>query len=254
MPKAACWPAPTRSEREAFLAYVAEHRAPRIAAHWEFMLEPLVPDHSEREGALRYRQIEYYRMPMMAYLAVDEPRALTRSDFIRLGLVTGAGDDNLPFGEQHLADFEQRHCYDRFWSDSGAAPRTRYLCCGHALVVVGDARAEFYRCRERGVLAQFRHQHFMLFLIAHVQKAALLMFSDRLVDALKRLDIADPESVKQLQARDPQRLRDLSALHAPLLVPRGVGAGAGARAVPACAPRSSASIRCMPRSRSACTT
>ena len=73
------------------------------------------------------------------------------------------------------------------------------MCCGHALVVVGDARAEFYRCRDRGVLAQFRHQHFMLFLIAHVQKASLLMFSDRLVDALKRLDVTDPESVKQFK-------------------------------------------------------
>ena len=185
--------------RDAYLAHVGEHRAPRIAAHWEFMLRPLVPDHSELEGALRYRQIEYYRMPLMAYLAVDDPRALGRSDFIRLGLVTGAGDNELPFGEQHLADFEQRHCYDRFWSDVGAAPRTRYMCCGHALVVVGDARAEFYRCRDRGVLAQFRHQHFMLFLIAHVQKAALLMFSDRLVDALKRLEITDPESVKQFK-------------------------------------------------------
>jgi len=185
--------------RDACLAFVGEHRAPRIAAHWEFMLKPLVPDHSELEGALRYRQIEYYRMPLMAYLAVDEPRALSRIDFIRLGLVTGAGENDLPYGEQHLADFEQRHCYDRFWSDSGAAPRTRYMCNGHALVVVGDARAEFYRCRDRGVLAQFRHQHFMLFLIAHVQKAALLMFSDRLVDALKRLDIADPESVRRFK-------------------------------------------------------
>ena len=185
--------------RDSFLAFVGEHRAPRIAAHWEYLLRPLVPDHSELEGALRYRQIEYYRMPLMAYLAVDEPRALSRSDFIRLGLVTGAGESELPYGEQHLADFEQRHCYDRFWSDAGPAPRTRYLCSGHALVVVGDARAEFYRCRDRGVLAQFRHQHFMLFLIAHVQKAALLMFSDRLVDALKRLDIGDPESVKRFK-------------------------------------------------------
>lgn len=185
--------------REVYMAHVSEHRAPRIAAHWEFLLRPLAPDHSELDGALRYRQIEYYRMPLMAYLAVDEPAALTRGDFVRLGLVTDAGDDELPYAAQHLADFEQRHCYDRFWSDSGAAPRTRYLCCGHALVVVGDARAEFFRCGERGVLAQFRHQHFMLFLIAHFQKAALLIFSDRLVDALKRLDVADAESVKQFK-------------------------------------------------------
>ncbi len=192
-------------QREAFLAHVSEHRAPRISAHWAFLLEPLVADHSESHGPLRYRQIEYYRMPMMAYLALDDPCALTRSDFIRLGLVTGTGggehdsDAALPFAEQHLADFEQRYCYDRFWAGTGPAPHTRYLCCGYALVVIGDARSPFYACGERGVLAQFRHQHFLMFMIAHFQKAALLMFSDRLVEALKRLNVNKPDSVKRFK-------------------------------------------------------
>ena len=197
-------------QRDAFLAHVAEHRAPRIAAHWAFMLKPLVSDHSDAPGALRFRQIEYYRMPLMGYLALDDPRALSRNDFIRLGLVTGAGGgDNagqhdssaLPYAADHLADFEQRFCYDRFWANAGAAPNTRYLCSGHALIVVGDARAEYYGCRDRGVLAQFRHQHFLLFLIAHFQKAALLMSSDRLVEALKDLDVGDAASVRRFKRR-----------------------------------------------------
>ena len=190
-------------DREAFLEHVAEHRAPRIAAHWACMMEPLVSDHSGRPGALRFRQIEYHRMPTMAFLALDDPRALTRNDFVRLGLLsaapTGDNDALLPFAEPQLAEFEARHCYDRFWSDAGAAPNTRYLCSGHSLVVVGDARAPFYNCAERGVLAQFRHQHFLLFLIAHFQKAALLMFSDRLAEALKHLDIADPDSIRRFK-------------------------------------------------------
>ncbi len=188
-------------DKEGFLAHVCEHRAPRIAAHWAFLLEPLVSDHSQGKGALRFRQIEYYRMPLMAYLALDDPRALSRSDFVRLGLVTGARDSDatLPFAEEHLADFEQRYCYDRFWADAGVAPNTRYLCNGHALVVIGDARSQFYMCRDRGVLAQFRHQHFMLFLIAHFQKAALLMFSDRLVEALQALDVGDAPSVRRFK-------------------------------------------------------
>jgi len=190
-------------DRDSFLAHVAEHRAPRISAHWAFMLEPLVSDHSGRAGALRFRQIEYHRMPTMAWLALDDPRALARNDFVRLGLLTAAaaGDNDalLPFAESQLTDFEQRHCYDRFWSDAGAAPNTRYLCSGHSLVVVGDARAAFYNCAERGVLAQFRHQHFLLFLIAHFQKAALLMFSDRLSEALKHLDIANPDSIRRFK-------------------------------------------------------
>lgn len=191
-------------ERDAFLAHVAEHRAPRVAAHWEFVLAPLVNHHSARPGALRFRQIEYYRMPMMAYLAVDDPRRLTRNDFVRLGLVVGGeaaghGNANLPYAEQHLADFEQRFCYDRFWSETGAAPNTRYLCSGHALVVVGDARSEFYACAKRGVLAQFRHQHFLLFLIAHFQKATLLMASDQLAEALMALDLTRPASIKRFK-------------------------------------------------------
>lgn len=187
-------------ERDTFLQHVATHRAPRIAAHWAYVMRPLVAEHTDEPGPLRYRQIEYYRMPMMAYLALSDPRKLTRADFVRLGLVTGASEGQiLPYGEQHLADFEATYCYDRFWADTGAAPNTRYLCNGHALIVVGDARSEFFGCRDRGVLAQFRHQHFLLFLIAHFQKASLLMFSDQLVEALKRLDIRDTESIKRFK-------------------------------------------------------
>jgi hypothetical protein len=194
-------------ERDAYLAHVAEHRAPRIASHWEYVLAPLVNHHSARAGALRFRQIEYYRMPMMAYVAVDDPAALSRNDFVRLGLVTGAGaaaqgaERGLPYAGAHLADFEQRYCYDRFWSEAGAAPRTRYLCSGLSLVVVGDARNAFYRCRDRGVLAQFRHQHFLLFLIAHFQKATLLMVSDQLAEALMAMDLRDAESIKRFKRR-----------------------------------------------------
>ncbi|MFM2112988.1 MAG: hypothetical protein RLZZ271_1648, partial [Pseudomonadota bacterium] len=189
------------SQRELFLDHVSQHRAPRIASHWDWLLHPLVSDHSDQTGALRYRQIEYYRMPLMGYIAVDNPQSLSRADFVRLGLVTGASvdDDELPFSSSHLADFEQRHCYDRFWKPHGAAPYTRYICSGHAMVVVGDAQSRFFTCADRGVLAQFRHQHFLLFLIAHFQKAALLMFSDRLAEALERLDITDADSVRRFK-------------------------------------------------------
>jgi len=196
--------------RDLFLSHVSEHRAPRIASHWAFMLQPLVSDHSDEPGALRYRQIEYYRMPVMGFLALKNPQRLSRTDFIRLGLVTGAAQSqtseasttnggDLPYSEHHLSDFEKRFCYDRFWSAGGAAPHTRYLSSGHSLIVVGAAGSEFFMCRDRGVLAQFRHQHFLLFLIAHFQKASLLMFSDRLVEALKQLYIQDAASVRRFK-------------------------------------------------------
>jgi hypothetical protein len=186
------------NERERYLAFVCEHRTPRIGSHWAFLLKPLLPEHVDVKGLIRYRQLEYYRMPVMGYLAVDDPRALTRADFIRLGLVTGAGDD-MPYSETHLGDFETRYCYDRFWCAVGRAPQTRYLSCGHALIVVGDAHSSYFLNAEAGVVGQFRHQHFLLFLIAHFQKAALLMFSDRLAEELKRLDIGDPNRVRRFK-------------------------------------------------------
>ena len=190
-------------DRASFLEFVCVHRSPRIADHWAWLLAPLMPDQApgcEAPGVLRFRQVEYHRMPIMAWLALDDPRALTRKDFVRLGLVTDAGlPDQLPFADRHVADFEARFCYDRFWSEDSGGPNTRYMVCGHALVVVGDANSRFFTSAETGVLAQFRHQHFMLFLIAHFQRAALLMFSDRLVDALKRLDTRDTDSVKQFK-------------------------------------------------------
>jgi hypothetical protein len=64
------------------------------------------------------------------------------------------------------------------------------------LVVVGRADSEFFNCRSRGVLAQFRHQQFLIFMLAHFQKAALLVFADRLVEALRNLNIADPDNVR----------------------------------------------------------
>jgi hypothetical protein len=187
--------------RDAFLAHVCEKRAPRIASHWKFLLEPLVYDPVAEPGTLRYRQIEYYRMPVMAYLSVEDPRALSRDDFVRLGHVMGNGDGASPYTERQQDDFEQQVCYDRFWRSAGAAPYTRYLCSGLSLVVVGDARSEYFCCRDRGVLAQFRHQHFLLFLIAHLQKSSLLMFSDRLAEALNCLNVVDANSVRRFKRR-----------------------------------------------------
>jgi hypothetical protein len=147
---------------------------------------------------MRFRQLEYYRMPLMAYLAVDDPLRLTRPQFVRLALATGEGQaDELPFSEQHLADFEQRYCYDRGWrGTSNGNNALRLMTCGHATAIVGCSRDSFFTGLDRGALAQFRHQHFLVVLIAHLHKAALLMLSDRLVGALNRLDISSFDSVR----------------------------------------------------------
>jgi CorA-like Mg2+ transporter protein len=189
--------------RNKFLAFVCQHRAPCIAAHWEFLLRPLVPHYSDDKGLLRYRLLEYYRMPMMAYLALENLEGIARADCVRLALTLGpGGGGSLPLSEQQLVDFETRYCYDRLhdscqgqnWSG------TRYMTCGHAMVVIGNAADPTFTHLERGTLGAFRHQHFLVFLIAHFHKAALLMFSDRLAEAVNRLDVRDAGAVLKFRA------------------------------------------------------
>lgn len=188
--------------QEKFLSYTREHRSPGIATHWDFLLRPLVLDPSDETGILRYRQIEYHRMPLMAFLAVENPRGISRENWLRLGLVaTLHPDDALPTHDQDVTEFESRYCYDRFWTDTEAGPNTRFLCTGRAFIVVGDAHADYFHDRARGILAQFRHQYVLLFMIAHFHRAALLVFSDRMVDAVHDLDIRMSQSISRFRRR-----------------------------------------------------
>lgn len=180
-------------KKEKYLGFVCQHRAPAVAAHWEFLLSPLVLHHSDRQGPIRYRQLEYYRMPYMVFLAMEDANALSRPDLVRLAIGSAPGDSGeLPYSDHYLHDFERRHCYDRYCDlNPGARYGTRFMTTGHTLIVLGEAEDGFFNGAEGGVLSRFRHQHFLLFLIAHFQKASLRMFSDRLVGIVSRLDITD---------------------------------------------------------------
>lgn len=183
--------------KERYLKFVREHRVPRVASHWEYLLQPLVQHYSDQEGPIRYREIEYQRMPLMNFIAFDDVSRLTRADMVRLGLVTRPGDSRyLPYSEGFLADFESRYCYDRHWDigEEQDPGNNRFICNGQSFTVIGNAGESIFTDRETGVVSQFRHQYFLLFLIAHFQKAALLMLHDRLVLAISRLDIDNPIS------------------------------------------------------------
>ncbi|WP_448204211.1 hypothetical protein [Azospirillum sp. sgz302134] len=186
-------------DKDSYTAFVCRHRAPHIAAHWAFLLRPMVPHHSELPGVLRYRQLEYQRMPALAYLSLDEPERLTRADWVRLGFATAPGPgDALPFAPSFLRGFERRYCYDRYWDPNapGTWTRSRILCCGHSMVMVGPDADPVFTDVETGLLGQFRHQYFLLGLVAHFHRATLLMLSDRLGSAVSQLDIGKVDAVK----------------------------------------------------------
>jgi len=190
------------ANREKFLKFVCQHRSPCISEHWAHVLQPLVLADSDQVGTLRFRLIEYHRMPIMAFLSMEQPRALSAQDWVRLGLASKLHpDEPLPIHEPTVIDFEKLYCQDRFWTDTDAGPNTRFICTGSSMTVVGDCDAAFFADSERGVLAQFRHQYFLIFLLAHLHRAALLVFSDILVGAVNALTISDDDSVRAFKRR-----------------------------------------------------
>ncbi len=183
-------------KRERYLAAVCSNRSAEIAAHWEFLLAPMVPHQSKEVGGLRYRHLEDYRIPGMGYFAMRQPTAVTRADYVRLGLNTGPGPSAvLPYSDAYLARFEADHCHDRFYDpERGAASGMRLTCSAWGLTMVTEASPAAID-PERGLLGEFRHRYFLLFLLAPFHKAALLMLSDRLAVTVNALDIADRRSV-----------------------------------------------------------
>ena len=188
--------------RTKYLASVCKDQASAISYHWEYLLAPMMLNQRAQIAPVRYRQLEFHRMPTMAWLAVDDPRALTRADFMRLAFASAPGAaTETPYAPGFLADFEQRYCYDRFYDPLRGEgwTNTRVLCSGQSFVAIGPAAHALFVDPERGFLSQFRHQYFLLGLIAHFHRAAILMLSDRLVATVSRLDLENNASVSQFR-------------------------------------------------------
>lgn len=189
-------------DRERYLHHAWEHRASCIGRHWEFLLQPMVLHHSEAAGDIRYRQLEYHRLPKMTFLSFDDPFALSREDFVRLGQATTPDDGQpLPYSEEVMGDFERTACYDRFWVPSRRSDNasTRVICTGPSMVMVGKHGLAGYSDAQNGLLAEFRHQYFLIGLIAHFHRASLLMMMDRLVVAVSLLDADDVDSRRRFK-------------------------------------------------------
>jgi len=158
----------------------------------------------------------------MCYLGIDRPLDLTRGDMIRLGLLDDAGpSETLPYSSSGLKDFEEQYCYDPFWGPRFEAPfplemisptcnervpepapgpwsTTRYICSGYGFTVLGEAENRFFK---NPIHQHFGHHYFKLCLIAHFHKASLLMFSERLSDAVKEFQSSGRSDVEDARYR-----------------------------------------------------
>ncbi|MEZ5652687.1 MAG: hypothetical protein R3E87_19290 [Burkholderiaceae bacterium] len=189
-------------DADKYLQAVRVHRAAAVAEHWTALLSPMVLHFSMLPGPLRYRQVEYQRMPTLSFIAVDDPFAIDESDHVRLAMGLGA-ESALAHSAGARAALRSEHAYDRLWApESGRIGlSTRLLTNGHATTLLGSALDPAFTDQDGGLLADFRNQIKLVVLVAHFHRAALVLQSDTQVLAVSQLDPDDPASVNQFKRR-----------------------------------------------------
>jgi len=182
-------------DTDIYLNHVKLYKNAPIASHWQELLKPLIIYKTpESLTNVQYRLIGDDRIPFMAYIAVDSPHQISRPDLVRLAFADGKGE-GYPYSPVFLADFEEKYCYDRFWDTVTPGyewMNTRIMCNGYGFIFLGDSKDESFFMNEKdGALSHFRNHYFNMGLIVHFQRSALLLFSDRLADAVKDFNNKD---------------------------------------------------------------
>ncbi len=162
------------------------------ASHWSYLLKPISTDHNAKSGYVA-RQLGDDRAALASLISVeckDGSQKITELDqgnLSRLCFADSPGDNRAPYSERYLskARFTERYCYDRFWYLDGESTEAPSLImnCGYAFSWLGDARnQEYFANQNDGAPVTYRHIYVPMAIIAHFQKAALLVAARRLAD------------------------------------------------------------------------
>ncbi len=206
-------PARTTSHHS-MVGFVNTHHRSPVDPAWTWILSPIPYDTGDfSQPSLRFRQLQDERMHTMTYLALNEPRALTRGDFVRLAFNDERGNSlTLPYSTAFLENFEQRYCYDRFWDPDTPGHEwmtTRYLCCGFAFTLIGRFESGgFFADPANGALAHFRHHYQQIGLIVLFHRAAILLFNDRLAELVHAESSSTP-GMAHASSRYQQRVLEV---------------------------------------------
>lgn len=189
------WAAPTRQQGLA-LSNSSCGLAPPLLPWWAALLAPLslTPDAT---GKTYLSHVVDDRLPGMAFLTLDDPTTLGEADWVRLCFADPPGS-GLPYAASILRDFDQNHCYDRFWEPARAPGMcSRYLLAGYQFTFVG--RNEGFTLNV--LQGHFRHHYADMALVLQYQQAALLRLMERLTPPGNGR-LSDPEFRQRL--RDAQ--------------------------------------------------
>ncbi len=186
---------------------LAKHGTLPIAPWWYALLEPLLKAKG-KSGKPLLQQVVDERMPSLSFVAVpafykvDPPTPTHSADAVapvkntdfgkidratqtRLCFADGPGNGYLGT-ESFLADFEKKHCYDRFLSSG-----TRYMFSSYSLTVLCQTDVKPCGNSPKGddfaldTLQQHVRRHYLrMMMLAQIQRASLLAFSNWISNAM----------------------------------------------------------------------
>jgi hypothetical protein len=198
------------AEKNDFINIVRENAELPAAKHWRYLLKDFPLYGEDQTNNYAIKQIEDQRIPSMTYLAVPDPREISEWDFARIAFYDSAGESSVgSYSDEFLKDWDKKSAYDRFWQrtprtgfekgvlDHNSDMRTRWLCSGYGLAVVGASDDPRYRGQ---IAANFRHHYFRMGLIAHFQRASLLTFRDQLAEATEKSGSRFRDEVMKIQS------------------------------------------------------
>ena len=171
------------------VADLVDHGDLPVAPWWETLLWPVCLSRASQAAAptsLVWRQIVDDRMPTLVFVAVRDVAEVKPEDLVRLCFADHPGG-GLPYDGAFMrnAKFERLHAYDRFrhWG-------TRYFASSYSFVCVAGTGSDFPPKEHSPALdmiqEHMRRHYTHMFLLTHLQRAALLAFSRWMSDAMHR--------------------------------------------------------------------
>ncbi len=173
--------------------YVKNRHAHLWASHWSYLLIPISTEYeTEKYREFIVRQLGDDRAALASFISLetnehDEITTLDMGSLKRLCFANEPGTDRSAYSERFLTDerFIQQFCNDRFWYLDGESTNKPSLImnCGYAFCWLGDIRDNgYFSDQAKGAPAIYRHIYVSMAIIAHFQKAVLLVTASKLTD------------------------------------------------------------------------
>ncbi len=156
---------------------------------WNELLEPLCAE------GLKLDILGDHRAAMMVFAGVHDPEKITDDEWFALAQADPAGYTT--YAASFREDELRKAAYDRWWDKQKPDKRHRYLAGPMTFLSVmhwpQEPRSEYFERMRK----TWRRQQFQIFMLAHYQRAALLILEDRIARLAAGAD--SPSGIERLQ-------------------------------------------------------